>query len=855
MDAPIFPDRLEQFEDRLALTTADGKHIGYRELAVLADTFATRLRPAGGVLLLELAHHPVAVAAYLGALRARVPVIVVEPGACAASPWLIETFAPEHICRFSDGTPVLETTDPGTSRREPPHPELAVLLSTSGSTGSPKLVKLSLQNICANAASIAEFLAIDADRVAISNLPLHYSYGLSVLNSFLSRGARVVLTDLSVVDACFGELFRREGVTDLAGVPYTYELLERSGFRRGPPPTLRVMTQAGGRLPADMVSTYAGFARAHGLRFFVMYGQTEATARMAYLPPEEAEANPECVGIAIPGGQFSVLDHAGIPVESPGIPGELVYRGPNVMMGYARSRAELVDGAVLDGLRTGDIAQFESNGLLRIVGRTSRFCKIAGLRIGFDDVERIVRDAGGAGFASGTDEYIAIALVTGDAESVTRAVAARTGLPQRLFMVLPMAAAPVLSSGKIDYEAIRRAGRAAFEARAAGADASGRRSVAAVVSDALSLPDVDTSLSFIELGGDSLSYLTVSMGLEEIIGRLPEGWESMPLVSLERLAEPGREIKPVARVGTDLLLRLLAITLIFMGHSTFPPIANWLKGGSGILLMLAGMSLARYQMPLFLDGRGAIVLRATFMRIVLPYFVVMTLVLLGSGAKKSLAWHTLSSVFFLTPAERNPMVSYWFVETLIHAILATWLLTRIPFIRRLVSTRPFESALLLANLAAVVCVAGELGWHSGEGITRTLDSWLYYFFSGWALHHARSWRESMLVGLLVFSVAAVQFGLLGNSRAWLAFAAVATMVALPEISVSRDAASVIRTLAGATFFMYLMHAIVLHFAVVEFGPVFDPPALTVLVCVGSAVAGLAYAKVWNGLMRWSRATL
>ncbi len=270
------------------------------------------------------------------------------------------------------------------------HPDLALLLSTSGSTGSPKLVRISRRNLLANAGAIVDYLGLSETDRAITSLPLHYCYGLSVLHSHLLAGASVVLTDASVVDPCFADALRNHGVTSLAGVPHTFEMLEHAGADRVGVPSLRLLTQAGGRMAPDAVTRWTARAETWGARFYVMYGQTEATARMAFLPPELAVRRPAAIGRAIPGGELRLEPVDGQPDDV----GELVYRGPNVMMGYAERPDDLAEGALLDELRTGDLARFHADdGVFEIVGRRSRFVKPFGLRIDLDLIEQAVRDA------------------------------------------------------------------------------------------------------------------------------------------------------------------------------------------------------------------------------------------------------------------------------------------------------------------------------------------------------------------------------------------------------------------------------------------------------------------------------
>ncbi|NNE12456.1 MAG: AMP-binding protein, partial [Ilumatobacter sp.] len=331
------------------------------------------------------------------------------------------------------------------------HPDLALLLGTSGSTGSPKLVRLSQRNLHANATSIATFLGLTADDVGITSLPLHYCYGLSLLHSHLLVGAELVVTDGSVVDPCFAAAMDRHAVTNLAGVPHTFEMLERVGPDRIAVPSLRLLTQAGGRLGPDAVVTWLDRADAWGAEFVVMYGQTEATARMAYLPPTLARLNPGAIGVAIPGGELRID-----PVDGDGDgSGELVYRGANVMMGYARDADDLARGAELDELRTGDLARFdETAGVFEIVGRRSRFVKPFGLRIDLDQVEARLRAVTAPVAVTGDDERIYIVAPGADAAAVRSAAARQTSLPARLISVSTDVAIPRTTSGKVDLSAV-----------------------------------------------------------------------------------------------------------------------------------------------------------------------------------------------------------------------------------------------------------------------------------------------------------------------------------------------------------------------------------------------------------------
>ena len=260
-------------------------------------------------------------------------------------------------------------------------------MSTSGSTGRPKLVRLSHQNLYSNVQSISEYLDFNSGERTITTLPAYYSYGLSILHSHLLFGHTVILNTLPLSDKSFSNFVRSQRVTSIAGVPHSYELLFRTGFFDHEYPKLLYLTQAGGKLSPDRVKQVSQWATENNKKFYVMYGQTEAAPRMAYLSPEDAYENAKCIGIPIPEGSFRIdKDHP--EGGSTDGSGELIYIGPNVMMGYAYSADDFALGQGPNELKTGDIAVKDSSNYYRIIGRMSRFSKLYGLRLSFDDIEQ-----------------------------------------------------------------------------------------------------------------------------------------------------------------------------------------------------------------------------------------------------------------------------------------------------------------------------------------------------------------------------------------------------------------------------------------------------------------------------------
>lgn len=322
------------------------------------------------------------------------------------------------------------------------HEDLSVCLTTSGSTGSPKLVRLTEKNLQANALSIAEYLHIDEQERAITMLPMHYSYGLSIINSHLISGATLLLTDKTYAQREFWTFLRENRATSMAGVPYTWEMLRRLRFFRMDLPSVRTMTQAGGKLNADIAREYIEQAAACGKHFIVMYGQTEATARMAYLPWEYAQEKYASIGVAIPGGRFEIAED-----------GELIYYGENVSWGYAECAGDLLRGDENHGcLHTGDIARRDEDGFYYIVGRKKRFVKIWGNRCSLDQVEQMVKTLTPDCACVGVDDLITV-FVTGSGleNTICTMLSSKTGLNIRAFCVRQVAEIPIHASGKTDY--------------------------------------------------------------------------------------------------------------------------------------------------------------------------------------------------------------------------------------------------------------------------------------------------------------------------------------------------------------------------------------------------------------------
>lgn len=338
--------------------------------------------------------------------------------------------------------------------------ELALLLTTSGSTGSPKLVRQSYQNIQSNASAIAEYLELGASERPITTLPMNYTYGLSIINSHFFVGAKLLITEHTLMERGFWEFFQREKATSFGGVPYTYKILKKLKFFEMDLPSLKTMTQAGGKLSPELHKEFAEYAQKCQKHFVVMYGQTEATARMAYLPWEKAVTKYGSMGIAIPGGKLWLKTPEGRKIHQPGVVGELVYEGENVTLGYAECREDLAQGDLRQGrLETGDMAEMDQDGYFYIVGRKKRFLKIFGNRVNLDETERIVKqkypelDCA----CAGVDDNLYVFLTEQTYEKEIKALLSeKLGLHPSAFQVVLIEEIPKSNAGKILYKKLEK---------------------------------------------------------------------------------------------------------------------------------------------------------------------------------------------------------------------------------------------------------------------------------------------------------------------------------------------------------------------------------------------------------------
>ena len=846
-----FAAGLASFGDRTAVRVG-GRSVSYRELADSVEVAARALGSVRRLVGLETENTLPSLVVYLAALAAGHPLLVLPPGGGQGSEALISVYDPDVIARARAGESVLDVRREGT--RHELHQDLALLVSTSGSTGSPKLVRLSADAIQSNAGAIAQYLHLRPSDAAATTLPLSYCYGMSVVNSHLLVGASVVLTDLSVVDPCFWELARTENVTSFAAVPYTFDLLDRVGFEDMNLPSLRYITQAGGRLDPARVRSYSELGWRQGWDLFVMYGQTEATARMAYLPPDQAAEHPQTIGVPVPGGSFRLE-----PV--PGLDDcELVYTGPNVMLGYAERPEDLSLGRETTELHTGDLARRGPDGLYEIVGRRSRFVKIVGLRIDLGQVERLLADLGLTAAAAGADGLVVAAVEDShDLALFSKTLAQDLGVPRASIQLRPVQTIPRLGNGKPDYPAIlalasgvehRGDGGTTGSSEPAGPAAVSVRQIFAAVLEREDIADADT---FVSLGGDSLSYVAASMRLERALGHIPEGWHLMPVheLSLRHARSPGRAVEPTDRprrpaahalrnfrrrilapMETGIVLRGVSIIFIV---STHIGLFSW-AGTAHVLMAVAGYNFARFQLTGTRRARLRRQLRS-IARIVVPSVLVIGI---AFAVTDTYAW---ANVFLLNtllgPEGWTDFSRFWFVEVLVHVLLGVAVLLAIPAADRAQRRWPWSFALALVGVDLLLRFGIVDIPYPGQGPV------LWLFGLGWAAAASQTlWQRAAVTAVALLTIPGFFEDEYRNATVLAGFL---ILVWIPTLPVPRGLHRFAAVLASSSLYIYVTHWLVY--------PLFEQAGKGLAV-VASLAAGIAYWAVATHAMgvaeRWLR---
>ncbi|MGZ5405340.1 MAG: acyltransferase family protein, partial [Nocardioides sp.] len=569
------------------------------------------------------------------------------------------------------------------------------------------------------------------------------------------------------------------------GVPYTFDLLERSGFDGRDLPRLRYVTQAGGRLAPDRVRAWHARGAAASWDLVVMYGQTEATARMAWLPPALAADHPGAVGVPVPGGSFRLEPVA--EVGDPGV-GELVYEGPNVMLGYAEDPADLALGATRVELHTGDLARC-TDGVWEVVGRRGRHAKLFGLRLDLDHLERqldTLVDPGSDACCLVVEEVLHVFTTQPRVtDRLRQALVLTSGLPATAIRVTTLAELPRTGSGKPDLAELAAHARLLCDEPT---PASLRDDFAVV----LGRPDATAADSFVSLGGDSLSYVELATRLADRLGELPPDWHTRPIGSLD--APPSG--RTGTRLDTSVVLRAVAISAIVGTHANL-----WtVFGGAHLLLAVAGWNFARFQLTA--DTRRGRVRHglASLAQVALPATLWIGLVGIVSG------YYSPTPALFLNgmlgAEEWSPDWQFWFLEALVWVSLVSVALLAVPALDRLERRAPYRFAVGL-TLAALAFRYAWVGLEAGPTNRYTIGTVAWFVLLGWAANRA----DTRVRRWTVVGIAAVgTVGFFGDPvREAVVVAGIALLVLAPSVRVPRRLVGPLSVVASASLYVYLTH--------------------------------------------------
>jgi len=461
----VLSSKVSLFDPQGVIIEENGKLHQVQKMLIDGDVLFSAISPRSLVLLLCQNQYE-SVFFYINAIeRGVVPIMIDSESDSSLVDGLIMAYNPDYIFTPSSKRAQFENylnsynfknyylLKSNQESTKSFHQELALLLSTSGTTGSPKLVRLSYNNLVSNATSISEYLELDSKEIAISSLPMNYSFGLSIINSHLFVGGSVLMTKESITQRRFWDLFKNFKVTSLSGVPYTFDILKKFRLLNVELPSLKTLTQAGGKLSNELIEHFVQVTTKKKIKFFVMYGQTEGTARLSYLPPQCIIEKLGSIGIPIPGGEFHIIDENGNIIEQPRISGELVYTGPNVMLGYAECKEDLTLGDENIGrLHTGDIAFFDENKFYFIVGRIKRFIKLFGNRVNLDELEKLLFDINIESACTGKDNALVIYILKPEDKDLVREfLTKKLGIHLSVFDIRIIGEIPRNASGKTLY--------------------------------------------------------------------------------------------------------------------------------------------------------------------------------------------------------------------------------------------------------------------------------------------------------------------------------------------------------------------------------------------------------------------
>ena len=461
-----FLEKIESFESNVCLIDENKKIFSYKNILMKSETLGKNLKSRSLIFVLAK-NHIEFFTSYISFFRKGLVQMLLNPKiSTILLNEFIKTYMPNYIflpnsrkndlkscevlIEFDDHKILELNKDNSYSLNK----DLILLLSTSGSTGSKKFVRISYENIYHNTKNIVDFLKIGENHKTITTMPPFYTYGLSVINTHLFAGASILVTNIRAIERTFWKLMKDQKVCSFAGVPYFYEVLNKIKFNEFDLPDLKYFTQAGGALRKDLIEYFVAYSEKNKKEFVIMYGQTEATARITYLPYKMLRKKIGSVGIPITGGKIHLVSDKSENSKK----GEIIYEGKNVSLGYAKSFKDLIKEDQNKGiLKTGDLAVKDSDGYLYITGRKSRDVKLFGHRVSLDEVEQILFKKGYNCKCCGFDNNVTIfhtdSTYNGE---ILKYISKQTNIHLDCFKLKHIKEFPLNENGKASYEKLEK---------------------------------------------------------------------------------------------------------------------------------------------------------------------------------------------------------------------------------------------------------------------------------------------------------------------------------------------------------------------------------------------------------------
>ena len=462
-------DKLHNFKNRVALIDNNGKKLRYLEILKFVNELEKRIKKKSLVLI--LADNKIgSIISYICCVKLKYVAILIDKKISENDlKKLLKFYKPNYVfsaeefsllninhkkiyniydsCLYHTNKKKLKLLN-----------NLQLLLPTSGSMGSVKFVKLSRENIFSNAISIIKYLKIRKFDKAITNMPFYYSYMLSVINTHIHKGASILVTNETIVQKKFWNIYKKQKITSFNGVPYIYELLDRIGLEKVYLKSLRYITQAGGKLNDELTKKYFTFCKKKKVNFFIMYGQTEASPRISYLENDKVLKKIGSVGKPIPGVKIYIKDQNKKKITRPYVEGNIFCKGKNIMLGYANNYKDLSSKKKIFELNTGDIGFFDDDEYFYIKSRSKRIAKIYGVRIDLQELENKMLKLGIKVLSANRDNKIGIFYnpkIKFNLKKMKDKVYNLTNLNLKIFNFISLKKIPRTNTKKIDYKKLQ----------------------------------------------------------------------------------------------------------------------------------------------------------------------------------------------------------------------------------------------------------------------------------------------------------------------------------------------------------------------------------------------------------------